>query len=184
MEILLIERQFEIFMGLFSFIKNIETLQATLFIVGILLLIAEMFVPGFGVAGISGVVLLVIGIVLTARTPFEAFIMVIILIILIAIVISVVLRSATKGKLAKKLILNLTSKQELGYSASKDSTDMVGKTGTAVTTLRPAGIGEFDGVRLDIVTEGGFIDSNTKIKIIRVNGSRIVVEQMIEPLSK
>jgi len=36
--------------------------------------------------------------------------------------------------------------------------DMVGKTGVALTSLRPAGMGEFEGVRRDVVSEGGFID--------------------------
>ena len=41
--------------------------------------------------------------------------------------------------------------------------------------LRPAGIGDFDGVRLNVVTEGGFIEQGTRIEIVRVEGGRIVV---------
>ena len=50
-----------------SIIEGISTFQIILFVVGLLLLIVEMFLPGFGIAGGSGVVLLVIAIVLTAK---------------------------------------------------------------------------------------------------------------------
>lgn len=180
MEMFLSLVQHEFYMGVFSFFEQIELLQAVILISGILLLFIEMFLPGFGVAGGAGIVLLIIGIFLTARTPFEAFIMFLILFVLIAIVSAVVLRSAAKGKLAKKLILNLTSRQELGYTSSNDSTQMTGKTGISITSLRPAGTGEFDGKRMDIVTEGGYIEKGTAIKIISVNGSRIVVEPSVE----
>jgi membrane-bound ClpP family serine protease len=161
---------------IFSFVDQIETLQAVIFIAGLLLLIAEMFMPGFGVAGISGLVLIVIGILLTASTPFEALIMFLIFFLLAGIVLAIVLRSASKGRLNKKLVLHLSSQQELGYSASKDLTELVGKTGTAVTTLRPSGTGDIEGTRYDVVTEGSYIEKDTRIKVKQVNGNRIVVE--------
>ncbi|MHB8964020.1 MAG: NfeD family protein [Saccharofermentanales bacterium] len=161
---------------IFSFIDQIEALQAAIFIAGLLLLIAEMFMPGFGVAGISGLVLIVVGILLTASTPFEALVMFIIFFLLAGIVLAIVIRSASKGRLNKKLVLHLSSQQELGYSSSKDLTDLIGKTGTAVTTLRPSGTGDFEGTRYDVVTEGSYIEKDTRIKVRQVNGSRIVVE--------
>ncbi len=163
-------------LNIFSFIEGIDTLQAVLFIVGLLLLVVEIFTPGFGVAGAGGLILLVIGIVLTARTPFEAFVMVMILLILIAGSLFIIIRSAKKGRLAKKLILWSAAKHEDGFSSAPDTSDLVGREGVAVTVLRPAGSGEFDGRRLDVVTDGTFIENGTKIKIVRTEGRRIVVE--------
>ena len=51
----------------------------------------------------------------------------------------------------------------------------MGKQGRTTSVLRPAGIGDFDGVRLNVVTEGGFIEQGTRIEIVRVEGGRIVV---------
>ena len=180
MESMLLASPFEFVMGIRGFVEQVEAFQVAILVAGLFLLIIEMFIPGFGVAGITGVVLLIVGIILTARTPFEAFVMFLILVFLLAILLRTILRSAAKGKLSKKLILNLQAKQELGYTASKDSSEMIGRKGIALTDLRPAGTGEFDKVRLDIVTEGGFIEKGTKIKIISVNGNRIVVESMVE----
>jgi membrane-bound ClpP family serine protease len=162
--------------NIFSFVEGIETLQAILFILGLILLIVEMFIPGFGIAGGTGLALLILGIILTARTPFEAFVMVIILVFVVALVLAVILRSAKRGKLSKKLILWSSARHEEGFSTSSDTSPLLGKEGIALTVLRPAGSGEFEGKRLDVVTDGTFLESGTKIKIVRTEGRRIVVE--------
>lgn len=163
-------------MNIFSFVEGIDTIQAILFILGLLLLVVEIFTPGFGIAGGSGIILLILGIIFTARTPFEAIVMVIILILLVALLLAIILRSAKRGKLSKKLILWSAAKHEDGFSTSSDTSALIGKEGIALTVLRPAGSGEFDGQRLDVVTDGIFIEKGTKIKIIRTEGRRIVVE--------
>ncbi len=163
-------------MEFFSFIEGIQTLQAILLIAGLVLLIAEAFMPGFGIAGGSGVALILVGIILTARTPFEAFAMVLILLLLIAVLLFFILRSAKKGAIARKLILWSSSRHEDGFSATPDMSVLVGCEGLAITVLRPAGTGEINGKRLDVVSEGAFIDPGTKIRVIRVEGRRIVVE--------
>jgi len=162
-------------LGIFSFVEGIDTLSAILFVLGLLLLIAEMFMPGFGIAGGTGLVLLITGIILTARTPFEAAMMVLFLILLTALVLAVILRSAKKGKLAKKMILHSAARHENGFRTSSDTSGLVGLEGVALTVLRPAGSGGFDGQRLDVVTEGVFLDKGTKIRIVRTEGRRIVV---------
>lgn len=164
--------------GIFSFFAGIGTLQAIVLILGLVLLIAEIFLPGFGIAGGCGIVLLIIGIILTAQTPFEALMMIIILILLIALLLAIVLRSAKKGKLSKKLILRSASRREEGFSSTADSTDLIGKEGVAMSLLRPSGIGEFEGQRLDVVSDGGYIEPDTKIKVVQTEGRRIVVKQI------
>jgi len=166
--------------NIFSFLEGIDTLSAILFIIGLLLLVVEMFIPGFGFAGGTGLVLLILGIILTARTPFEAFVMVTILLLLTAGALAIILRSAKKGKLSRKLILWSAAKHEDGFSSSSDMSALSGKEGIALTVLRPAGSGEFLGQRLDVVTDGTFIEKGKKIKIIRVEGRRILVESIDE----
>jgi membrane-bound ClpP family serine protease len=162
----------------FSFVDGIGTLQAVLIILGLALLAVEIFLPGFGVAGGTGILLLLVGIITTARTPFEAFIMVSILVVLVAITVALLLRSAKKGTLSKKLILWTAAKQKDGFSTSTDMSQWVGKKGVAITVLRPAGTGEFEKQRLDVVTDGSFVERGTNIVIVRTEGRRIVVEPM------
>ncbi|MHB1153735.1 MAG: NfeD family protein [Eubacteriales bacterium] len=163
-------------LGFFSFVENIGTIQAVLFVVGIILLFAEMFSPGLGVAAAVGTVSVIAGIVMTARTPLEAFVMSVILLLLITLVLIVILRSAKKGKLSKSLILRSAMKKEEGYSSASDNTALIGKEGVALSQLRPSGIGEFDGQRLDVVSEGTYIEPGTRITVVHTEGRRIVVK--------
>ncbi len=163
-------------MGIFSFLGNIELLQGILLLLGLLFLLAEIFIPGFGIMGIMGIILFVVGIILTASTFVEALVMFLILLLVLAIVIILVVRSASKGRLSRTLVLNDSLSKEKGFSAVEDMKIFLGKEGKAITMLRPAGIGQFDGVRLDVVTDGEFIEENSDIKIMEVVGRRIVVE--------
>jgi membrane-bound serine protease (ClpP class) len=66
----------------------------------------------------------------------------------------------------------------LGYATAPDTDrSWLGRTGTAVSPLRPAGIAEIAGTRLDVVSDGGFIEALTAIEVTRVDGNRIVVRQ-------
>jgi membrane-bound ClpP family serine protease len=160
---------------LFSFFEAIETAQAIVLILGLVLMVIELFMPGFGVAGGAGILLVILGIVMTARNAFEATVMVILLLILAAIMIVLVLRSAKKGKLSKKMILWSSARKEDGYRSTDDRHDLTGREGIAITTLRPSGTADFDGERLDVVSEGAYIPAQAAVKIIRVEGRRIVV---------
>ncbi len=168
-------------MELFSFVEGIAALQLILFAAGLLLLLVEAFNPGFGIAGGLGLLLMIAGIFLTARTPFEALVMFILLVLLLAVLLFFVLRSARKGFLFRKLILKSAATKQEGYAAVAEDNSLIGKSGIVLTQLRPAGTGEIDGVRLDIVSEGAFIDAGTRIRVIGVEGRRIVVAPAEQP---
>lgn len=140
------------------------------------LMITEVFLPGFGLPGISGLILIAAGVLLTAM-HFGASVAVAVLLVtvaILAVVITFVLRHASKGGMNSSKLF-LSEKDEL--HGGKDMQVLVGKTGRTLSVLRPAGIGDFDGVRLNVVTEGGFIDKEKPIEIVSVDGSRIVVRE-------
>ena len=140
------------------------------------LMILEIFLPGFGLPGISGLVLLAAGVVLTAvqHGLLMAVVILLVVIALLALVISWVMRSAAKGECRSEIFLN--EKDDL--HSRQDMQVLVGRKGRTTSVLRPAGIGDFDGVRLNVVTEGGFIERNMPIEIVSVDGARIVVRQI------
>ncbi len=148
------------------------------FVIGIALLILEAFMPGFGAAGISGIVLEVITLVLTwvEHGPVATLGMLLVVLAVLAIAISTSLRSATSGKLSRsRLIHHEQESNEQGYRATEDLQVFMGREGTATTVLRPTGIADFEGVRLNVSSEGDYIQSGTKVKIIKVEGSKILV---------
>ena len=148
------------------------------FLIGIGLMVLEAFMPGFGLPGISGIILEVVAVVLTWMNhgPVAALGMTLIILSILAIAISMSLRSAANGKLSRsKLVLNDTESNEAGYRSTEDLDVLLGREGVTTTVLRPTGMAEFDGVRLNVVSEGEFIQSGTRVQIVRVEGSRILV---------
>jgi len=151
------------------------------FLVGIGLLVAEVFLPGFGLPGISGIIMEIVTVWITWNNhgPVAALGMTIIILAVIAITISIALKSAARGRLSKSsFILNHEESLAEGYSATTDMDVFLGKEGTTTTVLRPAGIADFDGVRLNVVSEGEFIPANMKVRIEQVEGARIMVRPL------
>ena len=153
--------------------------SAVCVLLGMILIIVEVFLPGFGLPGIGGIVLVGAGVVMVGVHfgSLTAVGTLLVIIAVLAVLISWVLRQASRG--GKRSDLFLQERDEL-HTQQEDMKVLVGKSGTTTSVLRPAGIGDFDGVRLNVVTEGGFIEKDMPIEIVRVDGSRIVVR----PVSK
>ncbi len=148
-------------------------------IAGVVLMGVEIFTPGFSVPGILGTILLIAGIVMGANTLQEALVMILILLIVITVMLIVMMVLANKGKLDRSpIILSQKSSREDGYLSTQDLDFYIGKEGTAVTPLRPSGTVDLNGVRLDVVTRGEYIDKDVPIVILKVEGRRIVVKAL------
>lgn len=161
-------------MELIGFTSNITWLSAVCLLAGLGFVIFEMFHPGFGAPGILGGILLFCGVVLTARNATDAVIMMLILIAILGVALMFVLRSATKGRLSRTLILNDKSK----FTSSTDLNLFLGKAGTTLTALRPAGSADFEGEKLDVVSDGEFISKNSKVIVMKVLGRKIIVKEV------
>lgn len=146
-----------------------------LLIIGFCLVVVEMYIPGFGFPGIAGSICLIAGIALYARTDVVAWlVMTVIIVALLCVALSISIRSAAKGRLAKsKLVLNDVA-AEVGEN---DLSYYVGKKGVTSTVLRPAGMGEFEGVKLNILADGEFIPEGAQVIVTRVEGNRIFVRK-------
>jgi membrane-bound serine protease (ClpP class) len=154
---------------------------------GLVLLIIEIFVtPGFGVAGVLGIAAVLSGLSLSLIGGGATWDFIlralsrVIFSLLIAVAASLVLlRFLPRLPFGKRLILSTDLGAEEGY-ASPPETDRqwLGKTGTAVSPLRPSGIGDFDGERVDVVSDGDFIERGAQIVVSRVDGNRIVVRRL------
>lgn len=148
------------------------------FVFGIGLLILEAFMPGFGAAGVTGIILEVITLVMTwfEHGPLATLAMLLIVLLVLAIAISTSLRSIASGRLSKSaLVHSETESNESGYRSLDDLAIFLDHEGVTTSVLRPTGIGDFDGVRLNISSEGEFIPVGTKVRIIKVEGAKILV---------
>lgn len=167
-------------------------------LIGVILLAIEVFViPGFGVVGLLGIGLIMVGGILAlipmlpTRVPALPGIdpvgvdqYVVGALWRTCMTAAVVVTGAwLLGKILprtpvyQKLVLQASVSTERGVVAGSGKYDgYVGRTGTARTDLRPAGTAEFGDERLDVVTSGDLITKGSPIRIVRVEGNRIVVE--------
>ena len=140
--------------------------------VGYVLLVIEMCIPGFGAPGITGAALAVVGLIVLQPTAMQALVLAMAYVVLLLIALVICLRSVSRGRLSKsRLVLNEVSTRTGGGDLEK----YIGKIGAAHTPLRPAGIAELDGVRLNVVTEGDYIERGATVRVVRVSGNRVVV---------
>lgn len=163
-------------MDFLEILALIPTAAYLLLAAGIVLAIVELCIPGFGVCGIGAVICFIISLIVGARS-FAAGVMLAVL-ILVAIAILLILFSilASHGKCIKPLVLREKLGEQEGFSSSRDFSFLAGREGFAASVLRPAGRAQIDGKLYDVVTDGEFVENGLPIKVIEVNGSRIVVK--------
>lgn len=168
-----------------------EHYEVIIFIVGLVLIAIEIFaIPGFGVTGISGIILILLGLTLAMidndifrnAKPFS---WVEILRPLVVVSVSIFSGLIISVLLSKKLIespafpglaLNSSLTSEQGYvGIDTHQKDMVGRTGVALTVLRPSGKVEIDNEIFDAMSDEGFIDKGEKVKVIKDEAGQIYV---------
>ncbi|HEY7519898.1 MAG TPA: NfeD family protein [Methylomirabilota bacterium] len=153
---------------------------------GLLLLAVELFVtPGFGVIGVLGIGALIAGLTLsligagaTGAIVIGAVARVAVSLLVALMASIVLLRFLPKLPFGRQLILETGLAADTGYASAPESDrQWLGTQGTAVSPLRPAGIADIDGKRVDVVSQGEWIDAGAPIDVIRVDGNRIVVRR-------
>lgn len=147
------------------------------FIAGFILLAIEIMLPGFSALGTLGIICLIVGVFLAADSFLEGVIITLIVLALLGIMFAVLLSLLSSGKLKSPIILEEEQKSNAGYISSNDLNYLLGKEGIAVTDLRPSGVGDFDGVEFDIISEGKYIEKDTPLVIAKVEGSKLVVKK-------
>lgn len=152
----------------------------TLIILGIVLLFLEIFIPG-GILGVAGIVLLATGIFMTADSVLQGVGYVSMMLLILGLLIVLSFRFSMTRRFWKRLSLTTRQTKNEGYVAPIQKLESYfGRQGVALSTLRPAGTADFDGERLDVVTEGGFIPKGTPIKVIAVEGTRVIVRETVD----
>nr|WP_191562616.1 nodulation protein NfeD [Metabacillus idriensis] len=176
------------FMGLTSlflffyghYIAGLAGLETViLFIVGLILVFAEIFVPG-GIIGFIGFgAILLSFFIATDDIGYMAFSLVVAFLVAISAAIIFVKVFGKRMNIFKKLILRDSANTESGYVSNRNRLELIGKTGIALTSMRPSGTALIDDERIDAVTEGTYIKKDQKVKIVKVEGSRVVVREIL-----
>ncbi len=148
-----------------------------LFLCGVILILAEFIVPG-GICGTFGFVMLLASTALGGYY-YPDYLIYIIIFEFLGFVgsIGTGFYLITKTSAGQKLVMSESQTVDKGYVGIQFDPSLVGKTGKVISPLRPAGIIEVDGKRVDAVSSGMFIELGSIVKIIDIQGPRIVVEE-------
>ena len=171
-----------------SYIAQLATMSDMLFVLtGLALILLEVLViPGFGIAGLGGIGLMIYGLYLLLLPDIPVSEEVLgqamdgFLIGLVGAVIGVVLlaKLMIKTKFWEQLTAPDTQKKEDGYSNTFGWESLQGETGNADTDLHPSGWVRVKDQRIFVVSEGEFIEEGKKIKILSVDGNRVLVREL------
>lgn len=177
------------------------SLEAVLFVLGIVLLALEIFVvPGFGVFGISGILLMTAALVMASHTydgmsvgeqfnqSMRSLGTLAGALVTVIVVATVINRFLPSIPILNRMILTPPGIAEVDPSAPKLDPELmggkgqagigVGDTGISESSLRPTGKATIEGTYLDVVSDGSYIDHGQPVEVVRIAGNRIIVRQV------
>ncbi|MFA7550177.1 MAG: NfeD family protein [Sedimentibacter sp.] len=157
---------------------NSNWISLTFFVIGLILIVIEGMVPGFGLPGISGIIFIIIGIIMAMANLRVAVLSLSIAIILTTIVVIILVKLGYRSKIFNNIILSNKLLKDKGYIPSEDMEHLLGEEGTALSDLRPIGFIEIGSNKYDALSDGGFIVRNDKVKVVKVEGSKIFVRRI------
>jgi len=176
-----------LFFGAHLLVGLAEWMELLLFGAGIVLIIAEIFfIPGFGIAGISGTACLMAAIYLALvkspipRSPDEiaqfqrAMYTLVWFVLASPIILVLTWKLLPRTPFYGRIVQVAEERADLGFTAASTES-YIGQVGRTVTILRPAGRARFEGRLVDVVAEGEFIPPGTQVRVVDVKGSRVVV---------
>ena len=168
-----------------------ENWEMIVFVIGIVLLALELFViPGFGIFGVLGITCILTGLVLgmlpnqnfnfdfvPASQLFTALLTVILSAIVSVALIFWLTPKVNEWGAFKSITLAETQQRTEGYTSSFYQNELLGKTGTVHSRLRPSGRVEIEGDIYDAYSRGEFIDQGEKIEVISTEGTSLKVKK-------
>ena len=147
-----------------------------LLITGFILVGVEMVLPGFGAPGISGIVCLIGGILLTAKTIEEGLTITVIVIVILAIMFTIVLTLFKRVK--APIVLDEDLKGNHDFLNESDLEYLVGRRGIAITDLRPSGKCKIEDIEFDVRAENGYIKKGSQVRISRIHENTIMIKEV------
>lgn len=164
--------------GLFS---GLSIIAIILLLVGLVLLMIEVFVPGFGVFGILGSVFSLAGIVTKiciGTTLNQILIMLCFAIVCIIVIFVVFTISARIGFVKRSAFVQDKTSVPVNYDYVKEYSKLVGKIGFAKSDCNPVGKMSYNDKIYEVNSLDNFIEKNCKIKVVEVKGDRIYVKKV------
>jgi len=145
-------------------------------LLAMILLLIELMIPGFGIFGIAGVVLILCSIYAFFSMVLIDKIIFIIITIVFVFATYFIFKTLKKKLFHRGIILSDTLNEVKKEYENVDF--LMGKTGKTTTTLRPFGEVDFNGTRMQVYSDGSYISENKLVKVVRIEGEKVIVNEI------
>ncbi|MBO9597113.1 MAG: nodulation protein NfeD [Cohnella sp.] len=162
-----------------QFVAGFAGMEAVvLFVIGLILLVSELFIPSFGILGILGIAAVISGITMGAKDTGDALSTLGLSALIALVIIAVFVYIFRKRGVWNRFILREALTTEQGYVPNNPRESWIGREGVTQSELRPSGIAEIEGERVDVITGGEFVERGRHVRIVAVDGTRVVVQEV------
>jgi membrane-bound ClpP family serine protease len=146
------------------------------------LIVAEVFIPSAGLLGICSMACLVGGIwIFFQHSPVAGWIGVVVALVMVPSLLALAYKVLPKTRFGKRVILTPPVRQRgEAIPDTPELAQLVGRVGRVLTTMRPVGMCDFDGRRVECVAETGYLQKDKQVKVIRIEGTQVTVRVMDE----
>lgn len=152
---------------------SMSILAIILISAAIVLLVAEVFLPSFGILGIGSGLCAIAAVVLVSWVnPTLGVICAIVLLVISPFAIYRIIKVYPTTAVGKRVLLEQPVSAEPVFN---QQSSLLGKQGRAITILRPAGVAEIDGKRVDCVSEGDIIEPGKSVIVVSLSNGRVIV---------
>lgn len=165
--------------NLCNIFSGLELVATICFIVGIIFLVIEIFIPGFGVFGILGICFTAFSIIFKiciGTSVEEVLWSILIAFIIIAILLTIFIFSAKKGLISKSSIINTGTALPTFYSSS-DLEFLIGQIGETISDLKPIGKIKIEEDIYEAISLDGYLKKGEKIKVISIENNTLCVSK-------
>lgn len=150
-------------------------------LVGLLLMVLELFLPSFGAVGVIGIAMILLGVGMTSNNPSLTLLNVCYALCISIVVAIILLKMGYRMQLGRGLVLNERLTSDKGFQSFQyDYTRYLNGEGVTLTSLRPVGRAQFQGEVLEVLSLGEMIEENKPIVVYRVEGNKLFVKEIKE----
>ncbi len=153
------------------------TIAISILFIGIICLVFEIIIPGFGIPGILGIICVVISAIMISQIPFGTY-YITAGIAAFGIGLYFLYKTLRSRNSLNGFILNESLNDDVDEFQRLNIENLKGKEAKVLSPLRPYGLVEVDGIRINVFSEGDFISSGKIVKIVSIENNKIYVREV------
>lgn len=163
--------------GIYFGLPQDNLLLYLVFVLGIVLLVIELYVPDFGIIGLIGFIAMIIALYYRIGDSVDLLLMGLASLTVAVVVAIVLLKMGKQLNISPMFILETSMNKESGYSSERDLSFLKHQIGVAMTDLRPVGRAKFEEKIYDVISTEEMIPNSAVVFVERVQGSKVYVRR-------